>query len=415
MPLVPHPRISPRAGRRSSHGTRITAAAGHNANRRDANLCRRRENDVTRKKKILLVIAAIVMLAVASGAFILSHDSPCRPAAPLAADVPRMHAVMHRCYGGSESLSYEEIARPVPGDDEVLIKVHAASVNPYDWHYMTGKPYIMRLGLGIGAPEAVRMGVDFAGTVETVGRDVKRFKPGDAVFGGASGAFAEYLSAHAEGSIAHKPPELSFQDAAALPVAALTALQALRDEGRLQAGQKVLINGASGGVGTYAVQIAKAMGAHVTGVCSTRNVELVRSLGADAVIDYTQDDVTRSAGRYHLILDNVGNHSFHALRKVLEPKGILVQVGGPKGPWIDPLLPIVKGVAMRPFVDEEFRFFMARFSVADLEALASLARDGKLRSVIGKTYSLREVPAALDLVGTRHARGKVVVQVGAAP
>jgi NADPH:quinone reductase-like Zn-dependent oxidoreductase len=376
---------------------------------------RRRENDVTLKKKILLVIASIMTLAIASCAITLSHDSPCPPAPTLAADATRMHAIVHRCYGGPESLSYEEIARPVPRDDQVLIKVHAAAVNPYDWHMMTGKPYFMRLGMGVGRPDNVRTGVDFAGTVAAVGRNVTRFKPGDAVFGGVGGAFAEYVTARAEGSIVHKPPELSFEDAAAMPIAAITALQALRDEGRLQAGQKVLINGASGGVGTYAVQIAKAMGAQVTGVCSTKNVNLVRSLGADAVIDYTRADATRGPGRYHLIIDNVGNHSFHAWRKVLEPKGVAVVIGGPKGPWIDPFLPIVKGMALKPFVDEEFRFFMARMTQPDLDYLATLAREGKLRSVISERFPLREAPAALALVGTRHARGKVIVQMVPGP
>ena len=220
-----------------------------------------------------------------------------------------MKAIVHRCYGSADVLKFEEIAKPIAADDEVLVKVRAASVNPLDWHYMSGTPYIMRMSSGLGAPENMRMGVDFAGIVEAVGKNVKRFKPGDEVFGGRTGALAEYVAVREDRTLALKPSNLSFEQAAAIPVAAITALQGLRDKGRLQPGQKVLINGASGGVGTFAVQIAKSFGAEVTGVCSTRNVEMVRSIGADHVIDYTKQNFTEGAQRYDLILDNVGNHS----------------------------------------------------------------------------------------------------------
>src|SRR5262249_25778334 len=204
-----------------------------------------------------------------------------------------------------EVVRYGDLVKPTPADDEVLVRVRAASVNPLDWHYVEGTPYLVRLDGGFGKPENPRLGVDFAGTGEAGGKDVRQFKPGDAVFGGKTGAFAQYVSVREQRAIAPKPANVSFEQAAAVPIAALTALQALRDKGHLQAGQKVLINGASGGVGTFAVQIAKSYGAEVTGVCSTKNVELVRSLGADHVIDYTHDDFTKGAERYDLIVDNV--------------------------------------------------------------------------------------------------------------
>jgi NADPH:quinone reductase-like Zn-dependent oxidoreductase len=365
---------------------------------------------VTLKKKILLGIATFMTLAIATFAIAISYDSPCAKSPALDANTPRMRAIVHPCYGGPETLRYEEVAKPEPRDNQVLVRVRAAAVNPYDWHMMTGKPYIMRLGVGLGAPDYTRPGRDFSGTVEAVGKDITKFKPGDEVFGGAGGAFAEYVTA-GERSIAHKPAGMTFGQAAALPIAALTALQALRDHGHLVAGQKVLINGASGGVGTYAIQIAKALGAEVTAVCSTRNLELVRSLGADHVVDYTQEDLTTRDARYHVILDNVGNHSFHALRRLMEPEGIFVLVGGPKGPWIDPLIPLIQGSIVKPFVDEQFTFFVARMNPEDLEYLANLAREGRLQTVIGHEYPLSGISAALELVGGRHARGKIVVTV----
>ena len=232
-----------------------------------------------------------------------------------------MKGWVHRCYGGPEILQFEELAKPVVEDESVIVKVRAASVNPLDWHTLRGKPYFMRMDAGIGAPTEVQLGVDFAGVVESVGKSVTKFKPGDEVFGARSGAFSEFVRVKESRNIVLKPASASFEQAASLPIAAITALQALRDKGQLKAGQKVLINGASGGVGTFAVQIAKALGAEVTGVCSGRNVELVRSLGADHVIDYTREDFTAGATKYDLIVDNVVTHSFSDYRRVLTDTG----------------------------------------------------------------------------------------------
>jgi NADPH:quinone reductase-like Zn-dependent oxidoreductase len=248
--------------------------------------------------------------------------------------------------------------------------------------------------------------------IEAVGPGVTRFAPGDAVFGGVNGAFAEYALAREQGAIVRKPDVLSFEQAAGLPIAAITALQGLRDQGRLVAGQKVLINGASGGVGTYAVQIAKALGAEVTGVCSTRNVELVRSLGADHVIDYTQQDFTALDTRYDVILDNVGNHGYLALADVVKPGGIVVTVGGPKSdPWLGPITRIGWRVLMQPLVDAELPFYIAKVNRADLDLLAQWAHEGKLRTPIDRRYPLAETGAALEYLGTQRARGKVIVTV----
>jgi NADPH:quinone reductase-like Zn-dependent oxidoreductase len=234
-------------------------------------------------KTLGITALGLAAAALSTLALTLSHDSPCGPAPPPSGYTGRMKAIVYRCYGPPDVLRLEEIAKPVPADDRVLVRVKAASVNPLDWHYMRGQPYFMRSMAGIGAPKNIHMGVDFAGTVESVGKNVTRFKHGDEVFGGANGAFAEYVSAREQGSLAMKPANLTFEQAAAVPIAAITALQALRDKGKVQPGQSVLINGASGGVGTFAVQLAKAFGARVTGVCSTPNISRVRSIGADHV------------------------------------------------------------------------------------------------------------------------------------
>src|SRR5258706_5681639 len=281
-----------------------------------------------RRNKVLGLVLIVLVVAGSSLALALSQSSACPAAAPLAAGTPAMKAIVYRCYGSPEVLKLEEIAKPSVADDRMIVKVHAASVNPLDWHYMRGEPYFMRAMAGMGKPDSINMGVDFAGTVESVGKNVTRFKPGNEVFGGRDGAFGEYVSVAEKGSLAMKPANMSFEQAAAVPIAAITALQALRDKGNLRAGQSVLINGASGGVGTFAVQIAKAYGANVTGVCSTRNVDLVRSIGADHVVDYSQDDFTTSGERYDLIVDNIGNNSLSALRRALTPKRTLVMVGG---------------------------------------------------------------------------------------
>jgi NADPH:quinone reductase-like Zn-dependent oxidoreductase len=362
--------------------------------------------------KILSGAGGVLVLAIATLMVVTAYDSDCPTASPEAAGEGTMRAIVHRCYGVPRGLRVENIPKPVPGEGQVLIKVHASSVNPAQWYGATGQPYFIRVANGIGAPNDSRIGTDLAGTVEAVGPNVTLFKPGDRVFGGVHGAYAEYVVAREQGSIIALPDNVTFADAAAMPIAAITALQGLRDQGRLAAGQKVLINGASGGVGTYAVQIAKAYGAEVTGVCSTRNVELVRSLGANHVVDYTRTDFTESDERYDLILDNVGNHSFFDLENVTKPQGIIVTVGGPKkNPWLGPIGRIVWRMAVDPFIEPALPFYIAEFNKPDLEVLAGLAREGKLRTVIDRRYPLEETGAALEYLGSQRARGKVIVTV----
>lgn len=326
----------------------------------------------------------------------------------------QMKAVVQTRYGTTEVLRLLAVDRPVPIGKQVLVKVHAAAVNPVDWHFMTGKPYFVRFLSGWSAPKNPYVGRDLAGEVVAVGPEVTRFKVGDAVFGIGPGAFAEYSLA-AERRLAAKPAGLSYEEVAAVPVAAVTALQGLRDHGQVKAGQKILINGASGGVGTYMVQLAKVMGAEVTGVCSGRNVELVRSLGADHVIDYTQEDFTQRPERYDVILDNVGNRSLSELRSVLKPAGTLVSIGGggaKDAAWgFGVLGRAVQKMVVRPFTDQRFAGFMAEVLSADLEYLAGLMGQGKVRSVIDRRYSLAEAAEALGYVRTGHARGKVIVAV----
>jgi NADPH:quinone reductase-like Zn-dependent oxidoreductase len=366
-----------------------------------------------RYKLAFATLAGLVLVLAALG-LLLSHNGACGPAPAMSADAGPMQAMMSRCYGSPDVLTLEAVAKPAPGPDEVLVKIRAAGVNPLDWHYMRGAPYVMRFSSGLGVPADPRMGVDFAGTVETVGANVSRFKPGDEVFGGGSGAFADYLVIGEDRALAKKPGNISFAQAAAVPIAGITALQALRDKGQLQSGQAVLINGASGGVGTFAVQIAKAMGARVTAVCSTRNIELVRSLGADEVIDYTRDDYTQSGNKYDLIIDNVGNHSLLANREVLQPGGRLILVGGPAGNWLGPLLGPISAVLLSPFVGEEFITLMARLRPADLTALAELMQSGKVTPVIDRHYPLREVSEAIRYSEQGRARGKIVIDLGQA-
>ena len=367
---------------------------------------------MTLRKKILSLVLLLIVGTLAVLAVMLSHDAPCGAAQPLPANTPSMKAAVYRCYGSPDVVKLESVSRPTLEDDRMLVKVHAASVNPLDWHYMRGKPYFMRVASGMGTPEDIRLGVDFAGTVEAVGKSVQQFKPGDAVFGGADGSFAEYVKVRAAGSVAAKPANLTFEQAAAVPIAAVTALQALRDVGKLQAGQKVLVNGASGGVGTFAVQIAKALGAEVTAVCSTRNVATARSIGADRVIDYTQEDFTKGAQRYDLIIDNVGSHSLSDYRHVLTPKGILVMVGAPSDePWLGPLSASIKAALFSPFVSQKLSFFLADLNHDDLNTLAQLAAAGKLTPVIDRRYPLGETAAAIGYVEAGHARGKVVITV----
>ncbi len=364
-----------------------------------------------RRYKIASGFLIFLVITMTSLGLVLSYNSACEPAPAVSGGVELMKAIVYRCYGSPDILSFEDVEKPVPAADEVLVKVHAAGVNPLDWHYMRGSPYFMRLGTGIGSPANPRMGVDFAGTVEAVGRDVKDFKPGDEVFGGSNGAFAEYVTVTEGRALAPKPGNVTFEQAASVPIAAITALQALRDKGALQKGQRVLINGASGGVGTFAVQIAKSFGAEVTGVCSTRNVDMVRSIGADKVFDYTREDYTESGERYDLIIDMVGNHSLLANRQVMTPEGRLVLVGGPKGNWFAPIMGPLKAMMLSPFVGQEFGMILARLDGDDLALLGAMMETGKLVSEIDRTYRLSEVPDALRYSESGRARGKIIVKL----
>jgi NADPH:quinone reductase-like Zn-dependent oxidoreductase len=324
--------------------------------------------------------------------------------------MPTAKAVVYREYGSADVLRCEDVEKPSPGDDEVLIRIRAAAANPLDYHLMGGA-FLMRPMTGLRQPKTTRPGVDFAGEVEAVGRNVARFRQGDAVFGALRGAFAEYGCA-LQTRVALKPANVTFEQAAAIPVAGLTALQGLRDRGRIQPGQNVLINGAAGGVGTFAMQIAKSFGARVTGVCSTRNLDLVRSLGADHVIDYARDDFTRSAQRYDLIFDCVGNHRFSACRRVMTPKGTFVAIGvRPGGRWLGPLPYLLKVFASAPFVSQRVVFFIAAVTTDDLAALSELIEANKLTPIIDRRYPLCETPEAIRYLKEGHARGKVVITV----
>jgi len=320
-----------------------------------------------------------------------------------------MRAIVYTEYGSPDVLQFTEVAKPTPKADEVLIRVLAASVNPLDWHFMRGTPYLVRIMAGLRKPKVTCLGVDVAGQVEAVGENVTQFQPGDEVFGGCKGAFAEYVCA-SERSLVLKPANVTFEQAAAVNVAAISALQGLRDKGQIQRGQKVLINGAAGGVGTFAVQIAKAFGADVTGVCSTRNVDMVRSIGADQVVDYTQKDFTKSGQRYDLILDMIGNHSLSELRSALAPKGTLVLVGGPdEGRWLEPLPGLLKTVVLSRFVSQKLLPFLAHLSKDDLLVVRELLERGKVVPVIDRSYPLSDVPEAIRYLEEGHARGKVVI------
>lgn len=335
-----------------------------------------------------------------------------------AAPANPIKAIVYCDYGTPNVLRVEQVEKPVPNDEQLLVKVHAVAVNPYDWHFVRGTPYIMRMfGVGLRKPKSTRFGVDYSGTVEAVGKNVTGFKPGDDVFGGGSGAFAEYICVRATRAVALKPANITFEQAASVPIAAITALQALRDSARIQPGQKVLINGASGGVGTFAVQIAKSLGANVTGVCSTRNVDLVRELGADQVIDYTKEDFANSAERYDAILDNVPNHSLADCRRVLTPNGKYIMIGG-GGPddnrWIGPFGRVISASILSPFVKQKMSMMMANLNHKDLAELGDLMQSGKVKPVIDRTYkSLSETPEALTYLEAGHARGKVVISLDA--
>ena len=322
-----------------------------------------------------------------------------------------MKAIVQDRYGSADVLRLRDIDRPELGNDDVLVRVLAAGVDPGVWHLMTGLPYLVRLGFGLRAPKTPVRGMDVAGRVEEVGENVTQFEVGDEVFGTCNGSFAEYARA-TEDKLALKPANLSFEQAAAVPVSACTALHALRDSGEVRAGQKVLIVGASGGVGTFAVQLAKAFGAQVTGVCSTTKLELVRSIGADQVIDYTRDDFSQMGERYDLILDIAGNRSLSLLRSALTPEGTLVIVGGEGGgPWLGGTDRQIRALILSPFVRHNLRNFISVENKEDLLVLKELIESGKVTPVINRTYPLREAPDAIRYLEDGHARGKVVIKV----
>jgi len=324
-----------------------------------------------------------------------------------------MKAIVHERYGSPDVLELKDIDPPVVDDDSVLVRVRAASVNAYDWHMMRGLPFLVRMSEGLRTPKQTAMGVDVAGQVESVGKKVTQFRPGDEVFGARTGSLAEYVRGGPKSFLVPKPANLTFEQAAAVPMAATTALQGLRDKGQLKPGQRVLVNGASGGVGTFAVQIAKAFGAHVTGVCSTRNVEMVRSIGADQVVDYTRDDFTRSEQRYDLILDVAANRSLSDCRRVLVPSGVLVIVGAPPdGRRTTPIVArLLTAVVSSRFSSKKMLPFLAKNSKEDLIVLRELIEGGKVTPVIDRTYPLNEAAEAMRYIETGHARGKVVITV----
>src|SRR6266542_6459233 len=326
-----------------------------------------------------------------------------------------MKAIVQDTYGSPDALELRDIDKPVVGDDDVLVRVHAASVSIGDWHIMTGLPYLIRMGSGLRGPKARVRGQDVAGRVEAVGKDVTRFQPGDEVFGTCDGSFAEYARARKD-KVAPKPANLTFEQAAAVPTTGSTALQALRDVGRVQPGQKVLIIGAAGGVGSFAVQIAKAFGAHVTGVCSTTKVDLVRSIGADQVIDYTREDFADGRNRYDLILDTAGRRSLSQLRRALATRGTLVIVGGEGGGrWLGGFdRQILRASIVSLFVSQRLRPLISKQRSEDLVVLKELIEAGKLAPVIDMTYPLSEAPAAIRYLAERHANGKGVIVVLAA-
>jgi NADPH:quinone reductase-like Zn-dependent oxidoreductase len=323
-----------------------------------------------------------------------------------------MKAIVRPRYGASDVLELANLPKPTPGENEVLIRVRAAGLNPFDWHVMRGTPWFLRLFTGLWKPKSIRLGVDVAGTVVGLGQGVTEFRLGDEVFGAADGALAEYVCGQVSGLVS-RPEDVSSEAAAAVPIAGLTALQALRDKGLLKPGQRVLINGAAGGVGTFAVQIAKWKGAHVSGVCSARNKELVRSIGADRAIDYTGEDFAAESERYDVVFDLVGNRPLADFRKVLKADGAFIGCGGggPETPAGQLLIGMLKQMVVGWFTKQKLVGVLAKRSKADLDVLRELLGNGLIKPVIDRTYTLAEVPDAIRYLEGGHARGKVVIQV----
>ena len=321
-----------------------------------------------------------------------------------------MKAIVHSRYGAPDVLELKDIDQPVVNDDAVLVRVHAAAVGKGDWLTVGGLPYVARMRYGLPKPKHPVPGFDVAGRIEAVGSNVSQLQPGDEVFGWCEGSFAEYASVP-QGQLVLKPTNLTFEQAAAVPISGFAALQALRNTGGVQPGQQVVIIGASGGVGSFAVQLAKAFGAEVTGVCSTKSVEMVRSIGADHVLDYTQEDFTRTGQRYDLILEMAGNRSLSDLRRALTPKGTLVLVGGSGGRWFMGIGRTLRAVVVSPFVGQRLRSFFSKPKRADLVVLKELIEAGKVTPVIDRTFPLNETPEAIRYVGERSTQGKTVITV----
>ena len=364
-------------------------------------------------KRVLKWSAGVILLALVIWVFIAYWMSTNECFRNASAPTNPMKAIVHCEYGSPDVLELKDVETPVPNDNQLLVRVRAVAVNPLDLT-ITG-PLALRPISGLRKPKETRVGVDYSGTVEAVGKNVTNFKPGDEVFGGKTGSFAEHICVLADRAVVAKPSNVTFEQAAAVPVAAITALQGLRDKGHIQPGQKVLVNGASGGVGTFAVQIAKSFGAEVTGVCSTRNVDLVRSIGADHVIDYTKEDFTNGTEHYDLIFDLVCNHSFAERRRVLTPHGICVMAGIGGAGWHDGILGKIVGelyaIARSRFIEQKFVAYIASFNQKDMMTLAELLQSGKIKPVIDRTYKLSEVSKALWYLQEGHARGKVVLIV----
>ena len=363
-------------------------------------------------RRIIKWSACVILLAIVVWPFIAYWTSTNDCDRNAATPTSPMKAILN-CEYGVENLQLRDIEKPTPSENEVLVRVRAASVNPVDGHTIRGS-WLMRPMSGMRKPKNIRFGTDFAGIVEAVGKNVADFKPGDEVFGAKNGAVSEYVCVKTERAVVMKPGNITFEQAGSVAVAGLTALQGLRDKGHIQAGQKVLINGASGGVGTFAVQIAKAFGAEVTAVCSTRNVDLVKSLGADHVIDYTKEDFTKSAERYDVMLDNVGNHSLSECKGVLTPTGKYVLIGGGGASdqgFLGGLGKALWAMVFSKFVNQQMGMMMADANQKDLTVLADMMQSGKLKPVIDRTYKLEQVPDAIRYVEEGHARGKVVITV----
>jgi len=361
--------------------------------------------------KILSGIGITFTVAISALALVLSNTDDCGPAPTVSSDSELMKAIVYRCYGSADVLEYTDVVKPMPADNEVLVKVKASSVNPKEWHYMRGTPYLLRIMAGLGAPDDIRLGTDYSGVVEAVGKDVTKFKVGDEVFGYSRGAFAQYTVVREERGITLKPGNVSFQQAGSVAVAGVTAIQALRDKGKIESGQKVLINGASGGVGTFAVQIAKSFGAEVTGVSSAKNHAMVKSIGADYMIDYKTENYTESGIKYDLIIDMVGNHSLLSNREAMKDQGRLVMVGGAKGDWIAPVMGILSSMVISPFVEQKFEKIIASLKREDMELLAEMMEKGALISQLDDSFPLSKTADAIRYSESGRARGKIALEI----